>query len=109
MKDQHKAEEQQIDELTLLRRRIAELEALEAEHKRVEDALRESEERFHKIFDHSNDAIFIVDPTRDEILDVNPSSPLKNYLSTHINGKDAWSAGQINQGKEIEQETLIRG
>ena len=26
------------------------------------------------------------------------SSPLKNYLSTHINGKDAWSAGQINQG-----------
>ncbi len=38
-----------------------------------------------------------------------PSSPLKNYLSTHINGKDAWSAGQINQGKEIEQETLIRG
>ena len=38
-----------------------------------------------------------------------PSSPLKNYLSTHINGKDAWSAGRINQGKEIEQETLIRG
>ncbi len=37
------------------------------------------------------------------------SSPLKNYLSTHINGKDAWSAGRINQGKEIEQETLIRG
>ena len=72
MKDQHKAEEQQIDENTLLRRRIAELEALEAEHKRVEDALRESEERFHKIFDHSNDAIFIVDPTRDVILDVNP-------------------------------------
>ena len=39
----------------------------------------------------------------------NLSSPLKNYLSTHINGKDAWSAGRINQGKEIEQETLIRG
>ena len=72
MKDQHRAEEQQIDENTLLRRRIAELEALEAEHKRVEEALRESEERFHKIFDHSNDAIFIVDPTRDDILDVNP-------------------------------------
>ena len=40
---------------------------------------------------------------------VQPTSPLKNYLSTHINGKDAWSAGRINQGKEIEQETLIRG
>ena len=44
-----------------------------------------------------------------ELLGHDTSSPLKNYLSTHINGKDAWSAGQINQGKEIEQETLIRG
>ena len=43
----------------------------DAGHKRTEEALRESEERFHKIFDHSNDAILIIDPARDEILDVN--------------------------------------
>ena len=71
MKDQHKTEEQFIDELTQLRRRVAELEAPDAGHKRTEEALRESEERFHKIFDHSNDAILIIDPARDEILDVN--------------------------------------
>src|SRR3989304_8906850 len=29
------------------------------------------EERFRKIFDHSNDAIFVIDPERDRFLDVN--------------------------------------
>ena len=33
--------------------------------------LRVSEERFRGIFDHSNDAIFVIDPERDQILDVN--------------------------------------
>jgi PAS domain S-box-containing protein len=37
-------------------------------------ALRESEHRFRKIFEHANDAVFIVDPRHDRILDVNPSS-----------------------------------
>lgn len=34
-------------------------------------ALRRSEERFRRIFDHSNDAIFLVDVENDAILDVN--------------------------------------
>ncbi len=38
----------------------------------LEDALRESEERFRNIFEHSNDAIFVIDPARDRILDANP-------------------------------------
>jgi formate hydrogenlyase transcriptional activator len=38
------------------------------------DALRQSEERFRKIFEHSNDAIFLVDPDRDAILDANASA-----------------------------------
>ncbi len=38
------------------------------------DALRESEERFRKIFEHSNDAIFVIDPARDRILDANPKA-----------------------------------
>jgi formate hydrogenlyase transcriptional activator len=32
---------------------------------------RQSEERFRKVFEHSNDAIFVVDPEADRILDVN--------------------------------------
>jgi formate hydrogenlyase transcriptional activator len=32
---------------------------------------RDREERFRKIFEHTNDAVFVVDPERDAILDVN--------------------------------------
>ena len=41
------------------------------EHKRLEEALSKSERRFRTIFDHSNDAIFLVDVEQDAILDVN--------------------------------------
>ncbi|MBS1252257.1 MAG: Signal transduction histidine-protein kinase/phosphatase DegS [Anaerolineales bacterium] len=42
------------------------------ERKRAEETLRESEERFRGIFQHSNDAILLIDPAKDEILDANP-------------------------------------
>ena len=38
----------------------------------AEDALKRSEERFRKIFEYSNDTIFIIEPERDRILDANP-------------------------------------
>ena len=38
------------------------------------EALRESEERYRKVFDRSNDAIFVIDPERDAILDANPKA-----------------------------------
>ncbi len=44
---------------------------LYAERKRAEEALREGEERFRKIFEHSNDAILLVDPRLDRIIDAN--------------------------------------
>lgn len=40
--------------------------------RRTEEALSESEDRFRMVFDRSNDAIMILDPSREEILDVNP-------------------------------------
>ncbi len=49
MQDQEKNREQLINELAILRQRIAELEALEAEHDWVERTLREREERYHAI------------------------------------------------------------
>ncbi len=45
--------------------------AAELLRERAEQARRKSEERFRKVFDHSNDAIFVIDPPRDEIIDVN--------------------------------------
>ena len=43
----------------------------DASRRSEEAELRRSEERFRKIFDHSNDAIFVIDPVQDRILDVN--------------------------------------
>ena len=42
------------------------------ESNKMEPASKDSEERSHKIFTYSNDAIFVIDPARDRILDVNP-------------------------------------
>lgn len=41
------------------------------ERRRAQEALGLSEERFRKIFAHTNDAIFVIDPPRDRIVDVN--------------------------------------
>ena len=41
-------------------------------NKQGEAQLKESEARFHKIFDCSTDAIFLMDPEQDKIVEVNP-------------------------------------
>ncbi len=43
-----------------------------ARSERVEEDVRKSDERFRKLFYYSSDAIFLIDPTRDKILDANP-------------------------------------
>lgn len=41
------------------------------QQRQIDLALRTSEERFRKIFSHSNDAIFVIDPWEDHILEAN--------------------------------------
>ncbi len=41
------------------------------DHRNAEQELARSEERFRKIFEHSNDAVFVIDPARDTIVNVN--------------------------------------
>lgn len=43
------------------------------DRRKAEQARRESELRFSKVFEHSHDAIFILDPERNRIVDVNPA------------------------------------
>jgi PAS domain S-box-containing protein len=61
MTDQDKTKEQLISELGELRQRVAELEAVETERRRAEEALWESEERFRSIIKLSNDSIVLTD------------------------------------------------
>ena len=71
MRDADKSKEQLIRELEEMRSGISELESSKKECERTAEALRKSEESFRKIFNHSNDAILVVDPDQDKIIDVN--------------------------------------
>ncbi len=71
MRDADKSKERLLHELKEMRVRVSELEFVKKQHKPTGEALGRIEEPFRKIFDHSNDGIFVVDPDRDEIVDVN--------------------------------------
>jgi len=60
MKDKYKTKEQLINELAEMRRRIAELEKSETEHKQVEEALRESENKFRSLAEKSLVGIYLI-------------------------------------------------
>ncbi|MCZ6678830.1 MAG: PAS domain S-box protein [Candidatus Poribacteria bacterium] len=70
MNDKQKTKAQLIDELAELRQRVAELEALDAERKQVEEVHRESEHGIQRLIEHAADAFFLHD-LEGRILDVN--------------------------------------
>ncbi len=60
MKGEDKTKRQLINELSELRKRLAELEQLESAHKTAEEALRESEEKYERLVEDSLYGIAIV-------------------------------------------------
>jgi len=62
------------EELSVLRSRLAELEQEHVERGEVERTLREREEHLARIYASANDGIFVVDPQKDEIVEVNPKA-----------------------------------
>ena len=72
-KDKDKTKEQLISELHEIRQRIAELEASNAEHKRVEERLRAHEEMFAKAFRTSPDPMVITSLRDGKFIEVNDS------------------------------------
>jgi PAS domain S-box-containing protein len=61
MKDKDKTKEQILNELAKSRRRIAEFEKLETEHKRIKEALQDSEEKYRNIVELDPDGIIAID------------------------------------------------
>jgi PAS domain S-box-containing protein len=61
MKDERKTKTQLIEELAVLRRKVAELQGLEESRERAEDALKESEARLRQIVDLVPHMIFVKD------------------------------------------------
>jgi PAS domain S-box-containing protein len=72
MKTPDKIENPLINEVNELRQRIAELKALENEHKRTEKALRESEDSLRVILESLQTGIVIIDSETHRIVDANP-------------------------------------
>jgi PAS domain S-box-containing protein len=62
---------QLIEEIEALQERVAELEHAQAERKRVEEALRESEERYRAIFEQAADSIVLVDGETGALVEFN--------------------------------------
>ena len=67
------AQRQASDELRQrVEERAADLRSVDESLQREAVQRQRSEERFRNIFEYSNDAILVLDPDHDEILDANP-------------------------------------
>ncbi len=59
--NREKTTEQLLTELSNLRRKVAELEEVQTAHRRIEDAIRQSEEKYRALVENINDVIFTLD------------------------------------------------
>jgi PAS domain S-box-containing protein len=79
------------------------------EHKRIEKALRESEERFRSLFEHHNAVLFLFDPVSGAIVDVNEAAA-RFYGYTRARMREM-NVNEINRlgPDEIAAEAKQRG
>jgi len=65
MRDEDKAKRRLVDDLGELRERVRQLEAAEMERRRADGVLRESEQRFHQLFDHISSGVAVYEAKDD--------------------------------------------
>lgn len=106
--------EQQLEQRTLeLQRLTQQLQAEVQHHQETEAALRDSEEQLRQIFECSNDAIFVIDPEADRILEANPQAIQRleysrNELLSSVR-VSAVHSHEIEKMREFSQIVLEEG
>ncbi len=88
LRESHRTLEEKV------RTRTAELEVEMAERKKTQDALRDSEKRYRRLFESAKDGILILDAATGKIEDVNPFLlQLLGYSYDDLHGKHIWELG----------------
>jgi diguanylate cyclase (GGDEF)-like protein/PAS domain S-box-containing protein len=91
-------------ELSYLRKRILELEKSDADHKEIEQKIRESEKKYRTLFENASDAIYLIDPDTQRILDCNSkASKIIGYSTKQLK---AMTIGELHP--ENEQDIVSR-
>jgi PAS domain S-box-containing protein len=116
MKDEDRTKEQLLSEVRELRDRVARLHAVEAERKKVEEALRESEVKFRTQFHLSPQPIAITEAKTGRLIDVNDKyCELTRYERANLIGRTTPELGFYPQGdrdrlvRELESSGEARG
>jgi two-component system cell cycle sensor histidine kinase/response regulator CckA len=91
MKEKSETQEQMIEELKALRRKVEELEKFEEDHKRVQSALKESEKKFQQFYDEAPVGYHELD-TKGRITRVNRKElQMLGYSAGEMLGKPVWN------------------
>ena len=87
MEDGDKTREQLISELEELRTQVTKLKVSETEHKQQEAELKRSEERYHSLIEHANDAIISADREGNIVTFNKKAEEIYGYSRDEILGK----------------------
>ena len=94
MTESKRTKAQLVTEAEVLRQRVAELEAADAECQRTQIALQVSETRYRRLFETAQDGILILDASSGRITDVNPFlMKMLGYSHGEFLGKRLWEIG----------------
>ena len=121
MTDPSRTNQHQINEISILKQRIQELEQSESKCKRVEEALQKSEEKFLELLEHINDIFYELDkqgiiqycsPSIEDLLGYHQEEIIGRSISDFLDAQDTISAienlQKVMLGQAAPHEYRIR-
>ena len=103
MTDKQKTKQELIQELDILRQRVAALEQSELARKRAEEALRESEEKYRAVFENTGTATVVIEENSIISLANAEFVRLSGYSLGEIEGKKSWTEFVVKEDLERMQ------